>query len=147
MGCRFSAVENEITSRAAYDICDVVSCNIYRSGVAFYAPPPGAKDKPAIIGEFHIGRTDKGSPYGGLLEVPDAQKAAEAYKKYMVSAIENPNIVGAHWFQWHDMFITGRGDGANATCGFVSVTDEPDYALADAIREVSAELYELRAKK
>lgn len=147
MGCRFSAVENEITSRAAYDICDVVSCNIYRSGVAFYAPPPGAKDKPAIIGEFHIGRMDKGSPYGGLLEVPDAQKAAEAYKKYMVSAIENPNIVGAHWFQWHDMFITGRGDGANATCGFVSVTDEPDYALADAIREVSAELYELRAKK
>ena len=147
MGCRFAAGENEIVSRAAYEICDVVSCNIYRSGVAFYAPPPGAKDKPAIIGEFHIGRIDKGSPYGGLLEVPDAQKAAEAYKKYMVSAIENPNIVGAHWFQWHDMFVTGRADGANATCGFVSVTDEPDYALADAIREVSAQLYKLRAQK
>ena len=145
LGCRFMTVENELTARAAYEICDVVSCNIYRSDVSFYAPPPGAKDKPMIIGEFHIGRIDKGSPYGGLLEVPNAKEAAEAYKKYMISAIENPNIVGAHWFQWQDMFITGRGDGANATCGFVSVTDNPDYALADACREVASELYKIRA--
>lgn len=146
LGCRFMTVENELTARAAYDICDVVSCNIYRSDVSFYAPPPGAKDKPMIIGEFHIGRIDKGSPYGGLLEVPNAKEAAEAYKKYMISAIENPNIVGAHWFQWQDMFVTGRGDGANATCGFVSVTDNPDYALADACREVASELYKIRAE-
>ena len=146
LGCRFMTVENELTARAAYDICDVVSCNIYRSDVSFYAPPPGAKDKPMIIGEFHIGRIDKGSPYGGLLEVPNAKEAAEAYKKYMISAIENPNIVGAHWFQWQDMFVTGRGDGANATCGFVSVIDNPDYALADACREVASELYKIRAQ-
>lgn len=80
-----------------------------------------------------------------MLEVPNAKEAAEAYKKYMISAIENPNIVGAHWFQWQDMFVTGRGDGANATCGFVSVTDNPDYALADACREVASELYKIRA--
>ena len=39
-----------------------------------------------IIGEFHIGRIDKGSPYGGLLEVPNAKEAAEAYKKYMINS-------------------------------------------------------------
>ena len=143
LGCRLAS-RNEIVERAAFEICDVVSYNIYKTAVDTFAPPAGCRDKPVMIGEFHIGRIDKGSPYGGLLEVPDAARAAEAYKKYMVSAIENPHIVGAHWFQWFDCFVTGRGDGANATCGFVSTLDTPDYALTDACRDISSNLYENR---
>ncbi len=146
LGCRLAS-RNEIVERAAFEICDVVSYNLYKTSVDAFAPPAGCRDKPVIIGEFHIGRIDKGSPYGGLLEVPDAERAAEAYKKYMVSAIENPHIVGAHWFQWFDCFVTGRGDGANATCGFVSTLDTPDYALTDACREISSKLYEIRSRK
>lgn len=146
LGCRLAS-RNEIVERAAFEICDVVSYNIYKTSVDTFAPPAGCRDKPVIIGEFHIGRIDKGSPYGGLLEVPDAERAAEAYKKYMISAIENPHIVGAHWFQWFDCFVTGRGDGANATCGFVSTLDTPDYALTDACREISSKLYEIRTRK
>ncbi len=146
LGCRLAS-RNEIVERASFEICDVVSYNIYKTSVDGFAPPPGCQDKPVMIGEFHIGRTDKGSPYGGLLEVPDAARAAEAYKKYMLSAIENPHIVGSHWFQWFDCFVTGRGDGANATCGFVSTLDTPDYALADACRDISAKLYSVRSGK
>lgn len=146
LGCRFAS-RNEIVERAAFEICDVVSYNIYKTSADNFAPPAGCTDKPVMIGEFHIGRIDKGSPYGGLLEVPDAARAAEAYKTYMTSAIENPHIVGAHWFQWFDCFVTGRGDGANATCGFVSTLDTPDYALTDACRDISSNLYEIRARK
>jgi hypothetical protein len=77
LGCRLAS-RNEIVERAAFEICDVVSYNIYKTAVDTFAPPAGCKDKPVMIGEFHIGRTDKGSPYGGLLEVPDAARAAEA---------------------------------------------------------------------
>ncbi|MFO7937009.1 MAG: beta-galactosidase [Kiritimatiellia bacterium] len=146
LGCRFSS-RNEIVERAAFEICDVVSYNMYKRSVESFSPPPGARDKPVIIGEFHIGRTDKGSPYGGLLEAPTAERAAEAYKKYMISAASNPHIVGAHWFQWFDIFVTGRGDGANATCGFVSTVDVPDYTMTDACREISSDLYRIRAEK
>lgn len=112
--------------------CDVVSWNFYKADVSFHKMPEGAKDKPVISGEFHLSSIAKGLPYGWFLEIPNAKAAAKAYKKYMNSPIDNSQILEAHWFQWPDMFKTVRADGANATCGFVSIIDAPDYALADA---------------
>ena len=146
LGCRLAS-RNEIVERASFEVCDVVSYNIYRTTAASFAPPSNSKNKPVIIGEFHIARTDKGSPYGGLLEAPNAKLAGEAYKAYMISAIRNPHIVGAHWFEYFDCMVTGRGDGANATCGFVSSVDVPDYTMTDACREVSSKLYKIRKGK
>lgn len=145
LGCRLAS-KNELVERTAFKICDVVSYNIYKRDLDHFKRPSKSKDKPVIIGEFHICRTNKGSPYGGLLEVPNAEESAKAYINYMESAARHPSIVGAHWFQWFDMIVTGRGDGANATCGFISVTDEPDYTLADASRKFATEMYDIRAK-
>ena len=109
--------------------------------------PKNRKDKPVIIGEFHICRTDKGFPYGGLLEVKNAKLSAEAYYRYMKLAAENSTIVGAHWFQWFDMPMTGRADGANSMCGFVSIVDEPDYTLIEASRKFAKDVYKIRMKQ
>lgn len=146
LGCRFAS-KNTLVERVAFDYCDVVSYNAYRRDTTSVKFPKNRKDKPVIIGEFHICRTDKGSPYGGLLEVKNAKLSAEAYYKYMKSAAENPIIVGAHWFQWFDMPMTGRADGANASCGFVSVVDEPDYTLIGASRKFAQDVFKIRMKK
>ena len=146
LGCRFAS-RNELVERTAFEYCDVVSYNAYRSDTTSVKFPKNRKDKPVIIGEFHICRTDKGSPYGGLLEVKNAKLSAKAYYKYMKSAAENPSIVGAHWFQWFDMPMTGRADGANASCGFVSVTDEPDYVLIESSRKFAQDIYKIRLQK
>ena len=43
--------------------------------------------------------------------------------------------------------MTGRADGANASCGFVSVVDEPDYTLIEASRKFAQDVFKIRMKK
>jgi hypothetical protein len=65
----------------------------------------------------------------------------------MLSAIENPHIVGSHWFQWFDCFVTGRGDGANATCVSSARSIRPITHWPIACRDISAKLYSVRSGK
>ena len=47
-----------------------------------------------------------------------------AYARYLRAVADNPDFVGAHWFQYIDEPLTGRTlDGENAHIGFVTVAD------------------------
>jgi hypothetical protein len=47
-----------------------------------------------------------------------------AYARYLRAVADNPDFVGAHWFQYLDEPLTGRTlDGENAHIGFVTVAD------------------------
>ena len=65
-------------------------------------------------------------------------------KKYLISALQNPNVVGAHWFRWADQATSGRQDGENYCCGMVDICDTPIYEFGDAMREMSEMLYDVR---
>ena len=57
------------------------------------------------------------------------------------SALDNPDIVGCHWFQYVDEPLTGRLlDGENGNMGFVAVTDRPYGSLVSAARDTNVAL-------
>ena len=142
-GCRL-AWTNPLVAQVASEYCDVVSYNHYNNNVAGFKHPEGCKDKPIIIGEYHFGDQSRGVFGGGLRPRKNGREQAKSYIEYTESAIENPLIVGAHWFQWFDQPTTGRFDGENYAVGLVDICDTPNYSLVKAVYDVASRLYELR---
>ncbi|MDR3197285.1 MAG: hypothetical protein LBU34_05390 [Planctomycetaceae bacterium] len=144
-GCRF-AWNNETAIRVSAEYCDVISFNKYQRDLKEFKLPEGI-DKPVIIGEFHFGALDRGMFHTGLVSTESQEKRAEAYENYVRSALEHPQIIGTHWFQYNDQATTGSGYGENFQIGLLSVTDTPYPETIDAVRRVGYALYEIRLKK
>ena len=142
LGCRFAWV-NDRAVRAAAKYCDVIGFNRYRDSVADFSLPEGV-DKPAIIGEFHFGALDRGMFHTGLRPTANQAERAEAYRDYVRGALENPYLVGTHWFQFGDQATTGRGDGENYQIGFLDICDTPYSETINASRDVGYSLYQHR---
>lgn len=142
LGCRFHTYNREAIT-AAKKYCDVVSFNIYG-----YSPMdrPAHEfaiemDFPAIIGEFHFGATDRGMFHPGLRRSENQADRAKKYRAYLEEAVTAPWCVGAHWFQYLDQPLTGRGDGENYNIGFVNGTDDPYPELSSAAKEFHKTFY------
>jgi predicted HD phosphohydrolase len=126
LGCRFAWRTEEAVAAAA-EFCDVVSFNIYDRRVdpakwGFLT----SLGRPAIIGEFHVGALDRGMFHPGLVSARDQQERAAIFTDYVTSVLDNPALVGCHWFQYVDEPLTGRSfDGENYNIGFLTVTDTP----------------------
>ena len=137
LGSRFAWQTAEAVEACAR-WCDVVSFNRYRRSIAD-DPAEWAKfhalGKPALIGEFHFGSVDRGLFWEGLVGVGRESERGPAYARYLRAVADNPDFVGAHWFQYLDEPLTGRTlDGENAHIGFVTVADLPYQGLVDAAR-------------
>ena len=152
LGCRFdfhfypeelTGIEWPVATAAKY--CDVISFNRYRYSARALRPPNGI-DKPVIIGEFHFGALGRGMFHTGLRSAADQAQRGRAYISYVREALENPYIVGTHWFQYKDQPTTGRGDGENYQVGFIDICDRPYPETIAACREVGYKLYEHRLK-
>jgi hypothetical protein len=72
---------------------------------------------------------------------------AEKYEYFLKSCIDNPHIVGAHYFQFFDQPTVGRVDGENFACGFISICDLPHSDMVNAARKIGNELYPTRYAK
>lgn len=143
LGSRFSGRPPLEVARASAKHCDVVSFNIYAPQIdAQNWGWTGGLSKPIIIGEYHIGATDRGVWMPGLVAARDQKERAQTFKNYFRSVLANPNFVGCHWFQWADQPNTGRPqDGENYNIGFVDITDTPYPELVTAAKEVHGEIY------
>jgi hypothetical protein len=144
-GCRFAWVHDTAILVSA-EYCDVISFNKYQRQLKEFKLPAGV-DKPVIIGEFHFGALDRGMFHTGLVATESQEKRAEAYENYVRSALEHPQIIGTHWFQYGDQATTGRGDGENYQIGLLSITDTPYSETIDAVRRIGYSLYEIRLKQ
>jgi hypothetical protein len=122
---------------------DVFSANLYHADVAWVAPPRGI-EKPILIGEFHFGASDTG--LGAAMGAETQADRARAYRHYLGSALDNPWVVGAHWFQYGDQPVSGRFDGESINTGFVTVGDIPYQALVATAREVGEAMYARRSR-
>lgn len=125
--------------------CDVVSFNRYRFIAEDLVLPEGI-DKPIVIGEFHFGALDRGYFHTGLRGVANQLQRAEAYQDYLEGALRNPQIIGAHWFQYGGQAFTGRFDGENYQIGIVDICDNPYPEFIKAIRNIGYKMYDYRAK-
>ncbi len=144
LGCRFAWV-NDRGARAAAKYCDVIGYNLYRYNVADFRLPSDL-DRPVIVGEFHFGALDRGLFHTGLRPTDNQQDRADAYRKYVTGALNNPFIVGTHWFQFGDQATTGRGDGENYQIGLVDICDKPYAETVKAVREVGRRMYKTRTR-
>ncbi|MCP3933033.1 MAG: hypothetical protein GY705_28515 [Bacteroidetes bacterium] len=124
--------------------CDVISFNRYRFAPNDLQAHDKSIDKPIIIGEFHFGALDRGMLHTGLRSVQNQEQRGRAYYQYIKAALENPYLVGAHWFQFGEQAVTGRGDGENYQIGFLDVCDTPYQETVDACRKISYQMYEIR---
>lgn len=144
LGCRIAWGTPDIY-RAAARHCDVVSVNVY--SYSFDRDlPDGSEDKPMINGEFHFGALDRGMFHTGLVATRSQDERAACYRTYVEACLDNPRVIGTHWFEWRDQPLTGRSDGENYQIGFVTVTDAPYPELVEAARAVAREMYERRWK-
>ena len=145
LGCRFAGSARPWAIAACAKYCDVVSYNIYRDQIGDWRLPQGL-DAPVLIGEFHFGAHDRGLFGAGLINKGSQEGRAAALKKYVESALVNPQIVGVHWHQFSDQPTSGRFDGEHFQVGWTDVCDRPYPETVRAIREVGYPLYEIRRK-
>jgi len=143
LGSRFANGGAEYHAVAARH-CDVVSFNEYARTMGRDLPE-GVADKPILIGEFHFGALDRGLFHTGLVPTANQAERARCYGEYLASCLDHPRVVGAHWFQWIDQPLTGRGfDAENFQIGFLSVTDRPYPEMVEAARKVARTMYSRR---
>jgi hypothetical protein len=139
LGPRFAVSTPEALASCA-QYCDILSFNLYvpLPQQGFDANYVRSLNKPVLITEFHFGSRDRGPFWGGVAEVYNEQQRGEAYQRFLAEAAKEPNIVGAHWFQYLDQPVTGRLlDGENGHIGLVGITDLPFSGFVDAVRKAN----------
>ncbi|MDF7822527.1 hypothetical protein P4B35_00770 [Pontiellaceae bacterium B12227] len=144
LGCRFAWV-NDAVAISASRYCDVVSYNKYNHSIRSLRLPYFI-DRPMIIGEYHFGATDRGHFHPGLREADTQEERADKFKRYITSALDNPQMVGVHWFQYVDEHIAGRADEENYNVGLVDICDTPYPEMVEAMRSTGEKLYEYRGE-
>ncbi len=145
LGCRFAGQARPWVIRACAKFCDVVSYNIYTDSVLNWRLPQNL-DAPVLVGEFHFGAHDRGLFGSGLVNTGSQEGRAEALKKYVESALKNPQMVGVHWHQFSDQATSGRFDGEYFQVGWTDICDRPYPETVKALREVGYPLYETRTQ-
>jgi len=146
-GCRFAVVPRPPVIAAAAKYLDVISFNNYshdpRGTIERYA----AFGKPVIIGEFAFRGDDSGLPNtkGAGPRVKTQADRAAAYKKFAISALSHPNLIGLHWFEHADEPKEGRFDGENSNYGVVNINDEVYEELTRAMIELNAQAEAIHA--
>jgi hypothetical protein len=101
--------------------------------------------KPILLYEFSFGASDRGAWHPGPVSTLSQADRASRMSAYLWTALANPMVVGAHWFQYVDQHPSGRNDGENYNVGFVSITDTPFPEMVAASRSLGRSLYSLRA--
>ncbi len=145
LGCRFAGSGNALVMRIAAQYCDIVSINRYAPEVSDLRLPEGL-DRPILIGEFHFAPVDAPMQPAGLVLVANHADRGRAYVTYVKSALENPAVIGAHWFQFYDQPATGRFDGENYLTGLLDICDTPYPETVAACRQIGGILYQARAR-
>ncbi len=148
LGGRFAISTPEAVASCA-QYCDVLSFNFYtlqpQDGYDF--DQLHTLDKPVLITEFNFGSRDRGPFWGGVTEVAREEDRGPAYANFLKQAVNEPSIVGVHWFQYLDQPATGRLlDGENGHFGLVGITDVPFQGFVESVRKSNLQAIELLGK-
>ncbi len=148
LGGRFAISTPEAVESCA-QYCDVLSFNMYtlkpQDGYDFTRLQ--ALDKPVLITEFNFGSRDRGPFWGGVTELAKEEDRGSAYTHFVKQAVNEPSIVGVHWFQYLDQPVTGRLlDGENGHFGLVGITDLPFLGFVESVRKANLQVVDQLGK-
>ncbi|HLK14136.1 MAG TPA: hypothetical protein VKT78_04970 [Fimbriimonadaceae bacterium] len=121
--------------------CDVVSTNLnpdFTDGAFadyYLASLERLTGKPLMITEYYMcareGRSGNGNDRSGFPVVQTLAERAAGFETTTRALLGNPNVVGAHWFQYYDEPKNGRGDGENYNFGVVDTSNRPYTELLE----------------
>lgn len=139
-GCRFAYVPPQPVIAAAAKYADAISFNCYALDPREVVGRYSAFGKPLIIGEFSFRSEDSGLPNtrGAGPKVKTQAERAAAFTRYVTLALQNPNLVGYHWFEHCDEPKEGRFDGENSNYGVVNIRDDVYEELTRAMTKINA---------
>ncbi len=125
---------------------DVISANIYEPRLdASEWNYIASYNKPWIVGEFHMGATDRGVLSPGLVAATSTAQRAAMFQDYVQTALSSPWFVGVNWFKYTDQPTTGYSvSSENSGIGFLSVTDNPYPEMIAASRTLGQNMYTFR---
>lgn len=100
-------------------------------------------DKPLLIGEWHVGGSDKGLLANGLVAASNQTERGLAYAFYLENAAVQPAFVGGHYFEFNDQPVLGRFDGECMQHGLIDVCNRPYDEMIAAVRQTNRRVYAL----
>jgi hypothetical protein len=144
LGCRFAGYAPEPVLRGLADSVDVVSFNNYdqNAPIETLRAIHRLTGRPLMLTEFGFKAKDSGLPNtkgAGQAVATQADRAA-GFTRYVQGLIDQPFMVGFHWFEHADEPKEGRFDGENSNYGLVTIEDTPWDVLVTKMTEVNAGL-------
>jgi hypothetical protein len=126
--------------------CDVVSTNLnpnWGDGGFVRYHLQGLEQvthKPLMVTEYYMSaeenRSGNKNDRSGFPVVKTLEERAKGFANTTEAFLRNPDLVGAHWFQYYDEPKDGRGDGENYNFGLVDVNNTPYAELLQASEDV-----------
>ncbi|MGV3616351.1 MAG: hypothetical protein ACO1SV_13540 [Fimbriimonas sp.] len=143
LGCRFEPVCPPEVVDVARLYCDVLSFNVYHARPSEAIAYLKEIDHPILISEFAFGANDLGRV--GVPYYPTLTDRArlDAMTEFVQDVKGWPNVVGAHWYRWEDLPVTGKADFDNAALGLNSIVDLPYARFTSQVKMGSLSIMEM----
>ncbi len=140
IGSRFGYQPQSSVIAAAGRYLDVVSFNCYDFDPGPVIDAYAASKKPCLISEFSFRSDDAGLPNirGAGPRVATQTERAQAFERYVTTALSKPNVVGYHWFEHADQPAEGRFDGEDSNFGTVTIEDKVYDELTTTMTRINA---------
>lgn len=142
LGDRFISNFYPEVAEEAGKVADVVSTNLNANwsdgGFApFYLDELHRRaGKPLMVTEFYMcameNRSGNMNDASGFPTVARQTERVEGLRRQLTAMSERPYLIGAHWFQYYDEPMHGRGDGENYNMGLVDIYGKPYAPLVRA---------------
>ena len=149
LGDRYAGYCPTAVAKAARDYVDVVSTNYGADwndgGNArfFLERLHRVTGKPVLITEFYFcareNRSGNKNSSAGFPTVQTQRERAAGLHANLSSLVSLPYVIGAHWFQYYDEPMFGRGDGENYNMGLVDIHDRPYEELTQMVAKLPIE--------
>ncbi|MBS1704551.1 MAG: hypothetical protein JST40_01650 [Armatimonadetes bacterium] len=146
LGDRYAQFYDREIAASSKDYLDVASTNMGCNWVDgslnhhFLETLYELTEKPIQITEFYMcARENRSGNKNSSPAFPlvDTQKQrAEAFFTNVVELASKPYVIGAHWFQYYDEPMRGRGDGEDHNMGFVDIYGKPYAEMVAASRRL-----------
>eukprot|EP01087_Luapelamoeba_hula_P024673 TRINITY_DN9489_c0_g1_i1.p1 TRINITY_DN9489_c0_g1~~TRINITY_DN9489_c0_g1_i1.p1 ORF type:complete len:309 (-),score=22.76 TRINITY_DN9489_c0_g1_i1:309-1235(-) len=158
LGSKFAFSPVQSVTSACGQYCDVISWNYYTNN--YYAPRASdihslsqwGHNKPVLISEYGIRAYDTQSSRDSASDkagpvFPTQAERAQDWKSYATTLAALKEIVGLHWFMFHDMPTSSTpktGPSAtNGNYGLVNATDAIYTAVTSEMTKVNPTLANL----